>query len=203
MVAMQDGLIISNASSVSARSLSDGVHDLFVRHMVVDIIALLCLCSIGIFRQRINLRILMLLHRTQLSRSRCVSFYRIKALLSVLGISLRLLFKTIRSRHESNRRLTKLRSVASSNNKAATSGQFIEHSVPPDGNCIFHALALALSDLQRPAMIPLQEKSRHVVIRREINDYMRAHCDDMVVGATGMPLRDYIATECSDRSFEE
>ena len=101
---MQDGLIISNASSVSARSLSDNVHDLFVRHMVVDTIALLCLCSIGIFRQRINLRILMLLHRTQLSRSGCVSFYRIKALLSVLGISLRLLLKAIRSRHESNHR---------------------------------------------------------------------------------------------------
>lgn len=205
MVAMQDGLIISNASKLSGRSLSNDLRALSGRHIAVDAIAVLCLCSIGIFQQRINLRIIMLLHRTQLSRSRCVSFYRIKALLFVLAISVRLFFKTVRTRYEARRSLSKLRSIACSDPEAAITGQFIEHSVPPDGNCIFHALTLALTYLQQPEVevVPPLDKTRHIVIRRDIADYMRAHCDVMVVGATGMPLRDYVATECSGRSFEE
>ena len=81
---------------------------------------------------------------------------------------------------------------------------YVERTSPADGNCLFHSMSHFLMHVG-PNQIPFGPHSdpSHVALRCQIIEYLKAHCDSICVGNTGLPLRSYVETEmpgvCFDR----
>lgn len=95
----------------------------------------------------------------------------------------------------------KLRVVAQNIKQSSETSHYEELISPGDGNCLFHALAASKSLDQAMQRSGCDDEALHVVVRREIIDYLRACCDVLCVGNSGMLLRDYVQAETKGVSF--
>jgi hypothetical protein len=95
----------------------------------------------------------------------------------------------------------KLRVVAQIVKQSSETSHYEERISPGDGNCLFHALAAYKSLDQAMQRSGCDDEALHAVVRREIIDHLRACCDVLCVGNSGMLLRDYVQAETKGVSF--